>query len=123
MNDLTTATPEAYAPLMDAGTDTQVNAENVVILFVRHTFANDFNAEDEVYNINLVDSGKAVVFRDGIALPAKWWRPEVDQPLFLTTPDGSPIFLRPGRTFYEVLGASSVFYQDENGWHYTFLTP
>ncbi len=114
---------EAYAPLTDAMTSQQVNAENVVILYVSHTFSNTFNAEDEVYNINLIDSGKAFVFRDGIAVPARWYRAEMDQPLFLTTVDGSPIFLRPGRTFYEVIGASSTSYQDEDGWHFQFQTP
>ncbi len=123
VSDLTSISPEAYAPLLDAGTNQQVSAENVIILFVRHIFANNFDAEDEVYKIDLVDSGKAVVFRDGIAIPAKWWRAAADQPLFLTTPYGSPIFLRPGRTFYEVLGASSTSYQDESGWHYQFITP
>ena len=123
MSDVSPTSPEMYMPLVDAGTNQQVNTENVVILFVRHTFANDFNAEDEVYNIDLITSGNAVVFRDGIAIPARWLRTEVDQPLFLTTLEGDPIFLRPGRTFYEVLGASSTYYQDETGWHYHFLTP
>jgi len=116
-------TPEAYAPLMDAGTGLQVNAENVVELFVPHTFANQFDAADEVYHINLEGSGLAYVFRDGLAIPARWQRTAVDQPLFLTTQFGSPIFLRPGVTFYEVVGASSGSYQDNDGWHFEFLTP
>jgi hypothetical protein len=114
---------ETYAPLMDALTGQQVNADNVVTLFVSHTFSNKYNAEDEVYNINLINSGKAYVYRDGIVIPALWVRAEVDQPLFLTTLDGNPIFLRPGRTFYEVIGASSTSYQDEDGWYFQFQTP
>ena len=113
----------AYAPLMDAGTGLQVNAENLVVLFVPHTFANPFDEEDEVFHINLVDSGLAYVFRDGLAIPARWRRTSIDQPLFLTTTSGAPIFLRPGVTFYEVIGASSGSYQDEDGWHFEFLTP
>lgn len=114
---------EAYAPLMDEVTSLQVNAENMVILFAEHTFANQFDAEDEVYKINLFGTGRAYVFRDGIAVPAVWHRPDMDQPLFLATPEGSPIFLRPGRTFYEVIGVSSTYYQDENGWYFAFRTP
>ena len=121
--DSTLNITEAYAPLMDAGTNQQVNAENVVMLYVSYIFANTFDAADEVYHINLIDSGKAYVFRDGIAIPAKWVRPETDQPLFLTTLDGSPIFLRPGRTFYEVIGMTSTSYQDDSGWHFQFSTP
>ncbi len=115
--------PETYAPLIDAGTRLQVNAENVVMLFVPHIFANQFDAADEVYHINLEGSGLAYVFRDGIAIPARWQRTAVDQPLFLTTQFGSPIFLRPGVTFYEVVGASSGSYQDEDGWHFEFIAP
>ena len=114
---------ETYAPLIDAATSQQVNAENVVILYVSHTFANKFNAEDEVYHINLLDTGLAYVFRDGIAIPAHWVRPERDQPLILTTLEGDPIFLRPGRTFYQVIGLASTMQQDADGWHFQFQTP
>ena len=113
----------AYAPLVDAATSRQVNAENVIVLYVSHTFANKFNAEDEVYHINLLDWGHAYVFRDGIAIPALWVRPEKDQPLYMTTLEGDPIFLRPGRTFYEVIGLSSTLQQDADGWHFQFITP
>ncbi|MEW5938454.1 MAG: DUF3048 domain-containing protein [Chloroflexota bacterium] len=116
---------ETYAPLMDEVTGQQVNAENIVFLFAQHTFANPFDAEDEVYHIDLTGSGKAYVFRDGIAVPGIWYRADMDQPLFLTALNGAPIFLRPGRTFYEVLGASSTVYQDQdkNYWYYAFRTP
>ena len=115
--------PETYAPLMDAATSQQVNAQNVVVLYVSHTFANKFNAEDEVYHINLLDSGLAYVFRDGIVIPARWVRPEKDQPLFLTTLNGDPIFLRPGRTFYEVIGLTSTVQQNVDSWRFQFQTP
>jgi hypothetical protein len=117
------ATEKMYAPLVDAATGQQVNAENVVYLFVSHTFANKFNAEDEVYNINLLDSGLAYVFRDGVVIPAYWTRPERDQPLIMTTRQGDPIFLRPGRTFYEVLGVTSTVQEAGNVWYFQFQTP
>jgi hypothetical protein len=104
-------------------TGQQVNAENVVILFVQHTFANQFDAEDEVYQINLIGSGTSYVFRDGIAVPGKWIRADLNQPLFLTNANGAPVFLRPGRTFYEVIGISSTYYQDPAGWYFAFRTP
>ncbi len=114
---------ETYAPLVDAATSQQVSAQNVVVLYVSHTFVNKYNAEDEVYHIHLVNSGRAFVLRDGVAIPAVWVRPKWDQPLILTTPGGSPIFLRPGRTFYQVIGVTSTAYQDEDGWRFQFQTP
>ncbi|HSQ39072.1 MAG TPA: DUF3048 domain-containing protein [Anaerolineales bacterium] len=116
-------TEKVYAPLVDAATSQQVNAQNVVFLYVSHTFANKFNAEDEVYHINLVDAGLAYVFRDGVVIPARWTRPEMDQPLFLTTLEGDPIFLRPGRTFYQVIGMTSILQQDADEWYFEFQTP
>jgi hypothetical protein len=122
-NDMVKNKTEAYAPLFDAQTGQQVNAENVVVLFVPYTFANEFNAEDEVYNVDLLDSGNAYVFRDGVAIPAQWHRTDIDQPLLLTTLMGVPIYMRPGRTFYEVMGVNSSYTQDGMDWKFTFSTP
>ncbi|HEX8992623.1 MAG TPA: DUF3048 domain-containing protein [Anaerolineales bacterium] len=115
--------PETYAPLTDALNQQQVAADNVVELFVSHTFANLNEQQDEVYHINLVDGGKAFVFRDGYAYPARWQRTDIDQPLLLTTPAGAPIYLKPGRTFYQVIGETSTDWSDGPDWHFEFHTP
>jgi hypothetical protein len=122
-NDMVDNKPEAYTPLTDAQTNLPVTAENVVTLFVPYTFANSYDAHDEVYHIDLVDSGTAYIFRDGMAIPAKWERTDVNQPLLLTTLMGTPIYLRPGRTFYEVLGVTSTYSQQGTDWRFTFATP
>lgn len=121
--DMVKGKPEAYAPLTDAQTGMPVTADNVVVLFVPYTFANQFDAEDEVYHIDLVESGNAYVFRDGVAYPAMWNRTDIDQPVLLTTLLGTPIYLRPGRTFYEVIGVTSGYTQSGNDWKFTFATP
>jgi hypothetical protein len=121
--DMVKGKKEAYAPLFDAQTSLPVNADNVVVLFVPYTFANQFEQQDEVYHIDLIDSGEAFVFRDGTAFPARWYRTDVDQPLLITDLKGNPIFMRPGRTFYEVLGASSTYEQNETDWRFSFATP
>ncbi len=122
-NDMVKGKPEAYTPLIDAQTGQQVTADNVVVLFVPHTFANQFNAHDQVYNIDLIDSGNAYVFRDGVALPAQWRRTDINQPLLLTTLLGAPIYLHPGRTFYQALGVNSSYTQNGTDWSFTFRTP
>jgi len=122
-HDIVKNKTEAYAPLTDEQTGLPVTADNVVVLFVPYTFANQNNAHDEVYNIDLVDSGNAYVFRDGVALPARWNRTDENQPLLLTTLMGTPIYMRPGRTFYEVMGVSSTYTQSQTDWHFFFKTP
>ncbi len=122
-NDITINKPEAYTPLSDAQTGLPVTADNVVILFVPHIFANQYDADDEVYHIDLVDFGNAYVFRDGVAIPAQWNRMDEDQPILLTDLLGNPIYMHPGRTFYEVLGVNSSYTQTGSDWKFFFATP
>lgn len=122
-NDIVGKNSEAYAPLSDAQTGLPVTAANVVVLFVPHTFENQYDAEDEVYHIDLLDSGSAYVFRDGYATPAIWQRTDINQPLLLTTLTGGPIYLRPGQTFYQVMGFTSTYTQSDSEWRFTFKTP
>ena len=121
--DIRNDRPDSYSPLIDAMTGENVHAANVVFLLVHHNFSNTFDAEDEVYQIDLIDSGEAYVFRDGVGIPARWIRTNQDQPLLLTTVNGSPIYLRPGITFYEVLGSASYVDQDAGEWHFHHATP
>lgn len=122
-NDMINGKPEAYAPLSDAQTGLPVTAENVVVLFIPHIYANTYNAHDQVFNIDLLDYGNAYVFRDGVAIPAVWHRIYDDQPLLLTTLDGAPIYMRPGHTFYQVMGVNSTYTQSGSDWHFVFQTP
>lgn len=122
-NDIVGKKAEAYAPLSDAQTGLPVTTDNVVVLFVPYTFENQYDADDEVFHIDLIASGNAYVFRDGLATPAIWNRTDENQPLLLTTLTGNPIYLRPGRTFYEVLGVNSTYNQDGTDWRFVFQTP
>jgi hypothetical protein len=112
-----------YALLTDSVSAQPVSTANVVELFVSHTFMNENEQQDEIYHINLIDSGNAFVFRDGMAYPARWPRTDIDQPLLLTTPSGAPMYLKPGNTYYEVLGETSTGWSDEADWHFEFKTP
>lgn len=122
-NDLIKQKPRSYVPLTDALTGLPVTADNVVVIFAPHTFANQFEEEDEVYRIDPVSDGQAILFRDGVAYPARWYRIDIDQPLLLTDEEGQPLFLHPGRTFYQVIGESSSYSQDGVDWRFTFQTP
>jgi len=122
-DDMHDGKAEKYAPLTDDVTKENVHASNVVVVMAYHTFANAFQQEDEVYHIDLSDSGEAYVFRDGVAIVAKWHRNSIDEPLILTTPSGAPINLRPGITFYEVLGTNSYVSQGDGEWYFHHATP
>jgi len=121
--DIRNDKPESYSPLIDSMTGEIVHAANVVFMLVHHNFSNTFDEEDEVFQIDLTDTGEAYVFRDGVGIPARWIRTNQDQPLLLTTLNGAPIYLRPGITFYEVLGSASYVDQDSGEWHFHHATP
>ncbi len=115
--------PEVYVPLTDYVNGQQVATDNVIVLFVSYTFANDNEQQDEVYHVNLIDSGNAFVFRDGLAIPARWFRTDINQPLLITNLDGSPIYMKPGQTFFQVIGETSTFSQNGTDWHFEFQKP
>ena len=114
---------EVYEPLFDDYTKEPVTAENVVVLFVPYIFTNQNQAEDEVYNPSLIDFGNAYVYRDGVVIPAQWNRTSIDQPILLTNLDGTPIYLRPGQTFYQVMGVTSKQTLNGSEWRFEFATP
>jgi len=117
-DDTRDGNPESYGVMMDRVTALPVSASNVVVLFATHTFANPYDKDDEVFQIDLTGSGEAYVFRDGIGIVAKWYRTNKDQPLLLTTASGSPIYMRPGITFYEVIGTRSYADQGDGEWNF-----
>ena len=93
-------------------------------IFAYHTFANHFDQEDEVFHIDMTGSGEAYVFRDGVGIVARWTRTYVNQPLSLTdVATGLPIPLKPGITFYEVIGTSSYVDQGDGQWDFHHTTP
>jgi hypothetical protein len=113
----------SYELLTDAITNLPVEADNIVVLFVLHRFQDQFQEEDEVYHIDLYESGDAYVFRDGIMVKATWHRKYLDQPIALTSSQGAPIYLKPGVTFYQVIGMSSEHWQEGTDRHFKWQSP
>ena len=122
-NDTHDGKEESYAMMTDNVNALPVQASNVVVLFAYHEFDNPFQADDEVYHIDLTGTGEAYVFRDGVGITAKWVRMTLDQPLVLTTEYGAPINLRPGVTFYQVIGKNSYASQGDGEWFFHHEPP
>jgi len=114
---------EAYAPLYDDLTGKPIKADNVVVFFVEHKFANKFDEEDEVYHIDIYGGGEAYIFRNGIVKKGFWQRTDINQPILLTDENNIPIYLKPGVTFYQVMGLASSVSHTETDWYFRFETP
>ncbi|MEV4945730.1 DUF3048 domain-containing protein [Streptomyces sp. NPDC053755] len=77
-----------------------LTATNVVVqqVTVRPSRFEDFLGSVSPYT-ETVGSGPARVLRDGRAHDARWSRPDAASGTTLTTPDGAPLNLAPGRTW------------------------
>lgn len=115
--------PRAYSPHMDALTGRQVETTNLVVLVVPHLFNNQFDREDQVFNINLTGEGPAYVFRDGVLFPGKWIRDKIEQPIRLVDPAGNSLPLSQGTTFYTVINPESEIRQEGAILQFNFWIP
>ena len=94
------------APHVDALDGQQLNVANVVVLYVPHW---DTDIVEEPHSgalsieFALWDSNRAIIFRDGVRLDAFWQHWERQDLLTLTDEEGTPIPLKVGNTFFEVI--------------------
>jgi hypothetical protein len=112
--------PEAYKPLRDALGDIPVAVDNVIILLVPHEF---YSESPEIVDIQLYASGPAYAFRNGQVYELHWSRPDETGVLRLSTKEGEPFPLKPGTTWYEVMGISSIFHSNEESWRFEMRFP
>jgi hypothetical protein len=115
-------TPE-YTLFDDALTGSALSTDNLIYLFVPHTFESDEHERAEIYHIDLIGEGDAVLFRNGIVISAYWRRAANDQPLLITDRSRIPLPLKNGRTFYEVIGKSSAYTLQDSQAFFDFETP
>lgn len=104
---------EKYGPLVDRENDEQITADNVVVLIVPHEYFQ--RPPHDIIEILLSGSGPAYAFRDGQAYEVVWNRPAQEGPLFLTFQDGTRYPFKPGNTWFQVIGGSSLVSQPEDG--------
>jgi hypothetical protein len=113
---------EEYAPLTDRLNDEQITSANVVVVYVRHEYYQ--RPPNEIVEILLSGSGPAYAFRDGQAYEVVWNRPTINSVLYLTTPDGQPFTMKPGNTWFQVIGVTSVLEEKaEDIWRFKFIFP
>jgi hypothetical protein len=116
-DDLSNGQAEEYAQLTDALTEQPIAFDNIVILYVTHQL---YSAG--IYDILFSGTGTGYAFRDGQANKVKWQRNRSDV-VSLTNPDGTAYALKPGTTWFEVVGTSSTLKQSDQSWRFTHLMP
>lgn len=114
---------EQYKPLLDSENGQQIGTDNLVILQVPYTLLHNDANGGEIWDAPLYGTGKAFLARDGMLYPLTWKRDKFDQIVSLVGPDGKLFPLRPGVTWFEVVGQNSFISQDGLVWRITFSTP
>jgi hypothetical protein len=114
---------ESYAPLTDSLTGEQLAADNLVVLLIPHEYY-VHTATTEMVKMNFFGSGDAYAFRDGKMYAVRWERDQASDLLQLKYPDGRYYPLKPGNTWFEVLGqTSNVMQKADHSWRFEFAIP
>jgi len=111
---------EAYEILHDKLTGEPIRADNVIVLLTKHSY---FSRSPEMWEINLFGYGIAYLFRDGYAYEVSWARTSDEGMIILTHPNGDSFPVRPGNTWFQILGTSSPITTDDANWHFEHVTP
>jgi hypothetical protein len=113
----------AYAPLTDSLTGEQLSAANLVVLFIPHHYYRKSTSTDIIDQV-LFGEGAGYAFRDGQVYPVTWQHENAEELLNLLLPDGSYYPLKPGNTWFEIIGEKSDFQREQGGrWWFTFAIP
>ena len=89
-----------------------------MVLLVPHLFKNAFDRADQLFDIQMIGSGEAFAFIDGLMYQVFWRRDLLDQPIQLFDKNNNPLSLKPGVTYYQVINFESK--ASLNGTNITF---
>jgi hypothetical protein len=114
--------PVKLIPLNDQLTGKQVAFDNVVLLYARY---NEYNPT--LHNIELWanhEARRAVFFRDGHMITGYWQSQANDRPMVFFDDNNKAIPLKPGNTWFVIIGLSSTVDQANAGqWNVQFSLP
>lgn len=119
-NDMEQGRNEVYEQLTDRLTGAPISADNVVVLHVSHRY---YSRRPEIVDIVMSGPDKAYLFRDGQAFELRWYRNALDQLFILVGPDEKPFPLKPGNTWFEMVGTSSTVTSEGSDWRFNFQIP
>ena len=111
-----------YEALLDRVTGKQIATDNVVVVLAEY-IPLVHTDQAEVNDIKLNGKGPALIARDGHLFEVQWQRKNPGDVLALIDQQGKPFPFKPGQTWFEVIGKSSVVNVDERGWQFVFLMP
>lgn len=120
-NDVSATEVQAH---FDAATNQPIDATNVAVLFISHVV--DFNVPEDFdtdgytghfsTEIQLWTTGPAWVLRDGQLIQATWVRLHENDMVGFVDASNTPIPLRPGNTWFQLVGLTSEQANSGSSW-------
>lgn len=95
------------APHVDANTNQQINAKNVIVEFVSTSYGTQADG-DPMTIMQLVGSGKALLFNDGGLVAGSWSKSSDAAQTQYTDASGKPIQLNRGDTWIDVVPTTAT---------------
>ncbi len=111
---------EVFEPTIDQLNNQPISASNVVVLLAQHEY---FQVKPEMIDIPFNGYGKAYLFRDGQAYKINWGRVVDSDVLILADDLGNRFPLKPGNTWFVVVGATSQALTESPDWRFQFYIP
>jgi hypothetical protein len=111
---------ETFEPTIDRLNNQPISASNVIVLLAPHQY---FLVKPEMIEIPLNGYGVAYIFRDGLGYKASWTRITNSEILILTDEAGNRFTLKPGNTWFAVMGATSQVVSGSPNWRFQFYIP
>jgi len=100
-------------------TGEQLTAANVVVIFAHHIetdiLEDTWGGGHWSIEIQVWDTGPALVFRDGQMFQGYWTRTERDHMLTFTDGEGEPLPLKPGNTWFQLVPLDTPSEEYEEG--------
>ena len=108
-------------PLVDRVTNQQLSFSNVIILYA--TYIEHLPTLHEIFDQQKYSGKRAVFFRDGVMLEGLWKDRGPNQPIQLFNHIVHPCALKPGPTWFIIVGQSSDLFAPKDGlWELEYHT-
>ena len=120
-----------YEPQIDRITGRYLFADNVIVVFVPHEFViEETDDRNEVIDMFFTGVGRAIAFRDGQAYDVCWSHTDPESILTLMQPSdgecvpgGYPYPFKPGTTWFQLVGETTILRQSGTDWRFEFYIP
>lgn len=113
--------PIPMTELLDRENGRQIGVENVILVFATYEEINPLLHDIALFS--QTEGNRAVLFRDGQAWDALWKTPNNSHPIQFFHPDGTPLLLKPGKSWIILVGDTSSLETSQGDWELRFDIP